>query len=63
MVRFCTALGCGRPALFRDAKGNVKADSQHDLCARHWRDHRNKMSAEVRKLKQEQKKQWLYFRR
>ena len=52
MQKVCSI--CGRPALFRKASG-VKSDKNHDLCARHWRDAKNAMSAENRKNVKAQK--------
>jgi hypothetical protein len=36
----CSTDGCGRSALFK-VRGRYRADADHDLCGRHYRDYSN----------------------
>lgn len=37
MVRWCSEPGCDKQAFFRDSRGRVKQDTDHDLCEKHYR--------------------------
>jgi hypothetical protein len=37
MVRWCSEPGCDKQAMFRDGRGKLKADDDHDLCQQHYR--------------------------
>ena len=36
-VRWCSEPGCTKQAMFRNSRGKLKADDDHDLCERHYR--------------------------
>lgn len=37
MIKWCSEPDCQRQAFFRDSRGRIKQDDEHDLCERHYR--------------------------